>query len=215
MRETVKQFVKVLSENLVIQEPVYEFGSLQVEGQEGYADLRVYFNRKEYVGCDMRTGTGVDRILDLHDIDLADNSVGTVLLIDTLEHVEYCRKAISEVHRILKPNGLLIVTSVMNFPIHDHPNDYWRFTPEGFSSLLSLFDYKHITYLGKDDFPHTVAAIAIKKYAKEYYNYETVNQTIERWRIEQNKKHNIRSIKRVIYKLLPCNIFSIMKNKLN
>jgi hypothetical protein len=63
MRESIKQFVKIAADTLPILEPIYEFGALQVPGQEGFADLRPIFAGKEYVGCDMREGPGVDRIL--------------------------------------------------------------------------------------------------------------------------------------------------------
>lgn len=50
MRESIKQFVKVVADTLPILEPIYEFGSLQVPGQESFADLRPFFPSKEYVG---------------------------------------------------------------------------------------------------------------------------------------------------------------------
>ena len=87
--------MRIAAESLPIRGPVYEFGSLQVPGQEGFADLRPLFPDKEYVACDMRTGPGVDQILNLHGIDLPPESVGTVLCLDTLEHVEYPRTACS------------------------------------------------------------------------------------------------------------------------
>jgi SAM-dependent methyltransferase len=162
MRELIKQFVKICAETLPISEPIYEFGSLQVPGQEGFADLRPFFPDKRYIGADMRKGTGVDVILNLHQIDLSSGSVGTVLILDTLEHVEFPRKAIEESYRILKPNGILIISSVMNFPIHDYPHDYWRFTPEAFKSLLCPFKSSIVEFAGKSDFPHTVIGIGLK-----------------------------------------------------
>ncbi len=162
MRELIKQFVKICAETLPISEPIYEFGSLQVPGQEGFADLRPFFPDKRYTGADMRKGTGVDIILNLHQIDLSSGSVGTVLMLDTLEHVEFPRKAIEESYRILKPNGILIISSVMNFPIHDYPHDYWRFTPEAFKSLLDPFKSSIVEFAGKSDFPHTVIGIGFK-----------------------------------------------------
>lgn len=155
-------FVRIVSRTLDIMEPVFEFGSLQVKGQESYADLRPLFPNKKYVGCDMQHGRGVDRLIDLHSIDLESESVGTVLCFDTLEHVEFPRKAMSEMHRILKPNGLIAISSVMNFPIHGYPNDYWRFTPEGFLSLLSVFPSVSVEYQGMKRFPHTVAGVGLK-----------------------------------------------------
>lgn len=162
MRKLIKQFVQICGECLPIPEPIYEFGSLQVPGQEGFADLRPFFPNAEYVGCDMRMGPGVDKILNLHDIDLKDGSVGTVLILDTLEHVEFPRKAMDEIYRILKPNGLVIVSSVMKFPIHDYPYDYWRFTPEGFRSLLRCFPNSFVDFVGDEQFPHTIIGIGSK-----------------------------------------------------
>lgn len=162
MRESIKQFVKICAKTLPISEPIYEFGSLQVPGQEGFADLRPFFPGKKYVGADTREGPGVDVILNLHNIDVPSNSVGTILLMDTLEHVEFVRKAIEEVHRILKPNGILIVSSVMNFPIHNHPYDYWRFTPEGFRNLLRSFASSFVDFAGESNFPHTVVGIGFQ-----------------------------------------------------
>lgn len=162
MRELVKQFVGICAETLPIPEPVYEFGSLQVPGQEGFADLRPLFPGKKYVGADIRSGPGVDVILDLHNIDLPSECVGTVLVIDTLEHVEFVRKAVEECHRILQPSGILIASSVMNFPIHDYPCDYRGFTPEGFSSLLKPFARSFVDCVGESNFPHTVVGVGFK-----------------------------------------------------
>ncbi|CAN5889237.1 hypothetical protein BH20PSE1_BH20PSE1_23530 [soil metagenome] len=162
MRDSIKQFVKICADTLPLSEPIYEFGSLQVRGQEGFADLRPFFSGKKYVGADMREGLGVDVVLDLHSIALPSESAGTVLILDTLEHVEFSRKAVEEAHRILKPNGILVISSVMNFPIHDHPYDYWRFTPEAFRSLLKPFHSSLVDSAGERSFPHTVVGLGFK-----------------------------------------------------
>jgi len=162
MRESIKEFVKIVADTLPIFEPIYEFGSLQVPGQEGIADLRPFFAGKKYVGCDMQEGPGVDRVLNLHNIDLPSEAVGTVLILDTLEHVELVRKAVEEAYRILKPDGILVISSVMKFPIHNFPYDYWRFTPEGFKSLLKPFKSSFVDFAGDEKFPHTVVGIGFK-----------------------------------------------------
>jgi SAM-dependent methyltransferase len=162
LRQTIKDLLYIAARTLPIDEPIYEFGSLQVSGQEGFADLRPIFPGKKYVGADMRHGIGVDQILHLHKIDLPPDSVGTILCVDTLEHVEYPHRALEEIHRVLKPNGIVLITSVMDFPIHDHPYDYWRFTPEAFKSLLKPFANSFIGYAGKDEFPHTVIGVGFK-----------------------------------------------------
>ncbi|ODS42169.1 MAG: hypothetical protein MSIBF_02195, partial [Candidatus Altiarchaeales archaeon IMC4] len=185
MRESIKQFVKICAEDLPVIEPIYEFGSLQVPGQEGFADIRPIFPKREYVGCDMRDGPGVDKILNLHHIDLPSESVGTVLILDTLEHVEFPREAIKEVYRILKPNGLIVISSVMDFPIHDYPYDYWRFTPEAFKSLLKPFNKSFVDFLGEEDFPHTVLGVGFKGNISEEV-MKRFSDKVNRWK----KRHS-------------------------
>ena len=105
MRDHNKAFCRLVAETFDCPAPVYEFGSFQVEGQEGYANLRGLFPGKTYVGCDMRPGPGVDRVEDVSAISLPDASAGTVLCIETFEHVFEVRRAFDEVFRMLKPGG--------------------------------------------------------------------------------------------------------------
>lgn len=162
MRVVVKEFVEACVATLPFNPPVYEFGSYQVAGQEGFADLRSFFPGWRYVGADMRHGPGVDVVLNLHDIGLPDASVGSVLMLDTLEHVEKPWRAMEEIHRILAPGGVVLISSVMNFPIHYYPSDYWRFTPEAFRSLLRSFEFAVVTWAGAEDFPETVVGVGYK-----------------------------------------------------
>lgn len=162
MRRTIKSFAEIAARTLPIGEPIFEFGALQVPGQEDFADLRPLFPGKKYFGADMREGLGVDRVLNLHAIELESDSVGTILSLDTLEHVEYPHKAVAEIHRVLEPNGIAIVSSVMDFPIHDFPYDYWRFTPEAFRSLLKPFAHSFVGFAGRSTFPHTVVGVGFK-----------------------------------------------------
>jgi SAM-dependent methyltransferase len=187
MRESIKQLVKIVAETLPVGEPIVEFGSLQVLGQEELADMRPFFPKKEYVGCDMRLGPGVDCIANLHDIAMPTESVGTILVLDTLEHVEYPRKALEEVYRALKPDGITLITSVMNFPIHDYPSDYWRFTPEGFKSLLKNFFYVFVDAIGKEWFPHTVVGLASKHLVPDA-SLNVFTEEFTRWKEQWNHK---------------------------
>lgn len=163
MRKLIREFVQICSDSIPLQDPIYEFGSRQEKGQEELANLRPLFPGKKYIGADLQPGPGVDTILNLHHIALNPGTAGTVLILDTLEHVEYPRKAISEAHRILNTSGILIISSVMNFEIHPNPHDYWRFTPQGFTSLLSQFHKVLVEYIGKQRFPHTILGVAWKK----------------------------------------------------
>ncbi len=162
MRDHNKAFVTLIAETLDCPGPVYEFGSYQVEGQVEYADLRSLFAGKGYVGCDMRPGPGVDRVEDVTAINLPDESVGTVLCIETFEHVFEVRRAFDEVHRILKPGGLFVITSPLNFKIHGYPDDYWRMTPSCLRRQLERYDARLSGFQGYEKFPHSVMGLAYK-----------------------------------------------------
>jgi SAM-dependent methyltransferase len=152
MRPSINKLVGIFAETIPVEEPIYEFGSFQVPGQEAIADLRPYFPDQRYIGTDMREGRGVDRVLDLHDLDIETGEIGAAIMIDTLEHVEYPHRALKEVHRVLADRGIVLMTSVMRFPIHEHPYDYWRFTPEAFRSLLKALSSPGPTSLASPTF---------------------------------------------------------------
>ncbi|MHC4082369.1 MAG: methyltransferase domain-containing protein [Planctomycetota bacterium] len=167
MRPHVRAFLERCAQRLTCPEPVVEIGSRLPEGQEALADLRGLFAGKRFIGCDMQSGPGVDRIEDIHDLSFADGEVGTFVLADTLEHVRDPIHAFGEVRRALADGGIAIFTSVMHFPIHAYPSDYWRFTPEAFRELAAGFPSIAIFYCGERNFPHTVAGVAVNASAAE------------------------------------------------
>jgi SAM-dependent methyltransferase len=120
------------------------------------------FPNAHFVGADMQPGPGVDQLEDLHALSLPDDSIGTVLLLDTIEHVREPWRAVEEITRCLKPGGILVMTSVMYFPVHAHPEDYWRFTEKGFGVLVDGLDPIVVHAVGHPDLPHTLAAVASK-----------------------------------------------------
>ncbi len=159
MRENVKALVRLASETLSLRGPVYEFGSYLVEDQLGRGDLRPFFPGREFVGCDMRPGPGVDRIEDLSQLSLDDQSVQTIICVDTLEHVFEVRRAVDEMLRVLAPGGVIVVSVPFDFRVHDYPSDYWRLTPSCLSRLFAPLGATLVGWQGLENDPHTVFAI--------------------------------------------------------
>jgi SAM-dependent methyltransferase len=162
MRDHNKLFCELAAAGFDCPAPVYEFGSFQVEGQLDYADLRRLFPGKAYVGCDMREGPGVDRVEDVSALTLPDASAGTILCIETFEHVFEVRRAFDEVFRALRPGGLFLLTSPFNFRIHGYPDDYWRISPSCLRRMLEPYAARLVGDQGHEKFPHTVMSLAIK-----------------------------------------------------
>ncbi len=71
---------------------------------------------------------------DAAHLPLASGSFDTVMLLDTLEHVALPDAAITEASRVLKPEGLLLITIPFAYPVHDAPHDFQRFTEFGLRS---------------------------------------------------------------------------------
>jgi len=162
LRDNTKAFCRIVSESIDAPGPIHEFGAFQTRDQVGFADLRGFFPGREYVGSDLRPGPGVDRVADVSDIDLDDESVGTVLAIETFEHVFEVRRAFDEVFRVLRPGGLFVVTMPLNFRLHGFPDDYWRMSPTCLRRLMAPYAARLTGSQGYHRFPHTVLGLGIK-----------------------------------------------------
>jgi SAM-dependent methyltransferase len=162
VRAHVAGFAAEAATALPFGSPIVEIGARPANGQEGLDDPRRLFPGVDYIGCDIQAGPRVDRVEDVHHLSFGDESVGGFLALDTLEHVADPRKAVEEMWRVLRPGGVMLMSSVMFFPIHAHPWDYWRFTPEGFNLLLQPFESRLVMAYGWEFMPETVFGVGIK-----------------------------------------------------
>jgi len=208
MQDSVRLFVKLCAEILKPRGPIYEFGSLQVPDQEGYADLRGYFPGSDYIGCDMRAGVGVDRIEDLEKgISIEDHAASVVLCMETIEHVFDVFKAITEMKRVVKnDDGIFIMSSLFNLGIHSYPFDYWRFTPQCFLRLLADFDISLV--IAQDDpvWPTSIFGIGVKTKNKEKWK-DTLSTIAKKFEVElkNNLRYDrspLRQLKLAIYRVI-------------
>lgn len=154
----VHDFMRDLVAAVELPDPVVEFGSLQVEPRQ-QGDLRGLFEGRDFTGTDLRQGPGVDRIEDLRSLRFGDGEVGTAICLDTLEHCEDPVQACRELRRVTAPGGVCVISSVMLFGIHGYPNDYFRFTPEAFRSMLAGFDDIWATGVGDPEIPNQVLGV--------------------------------------------------------
>jgi SAM-dependent methyltransferase len=146
--------------------PVLEVGSYQVEGQGDLIELRGQFpNEQQYVGLDIRPGPGVDRVGSVEKLPFPDASFGCVLAFNTFEHVQRFWVGFEEVFRVLKPDGVLLMSVPFHFRIHHHPSDYWRFTPEALDVLLERYAMRLVGWHGPDKRPANVWAAAFRERA--------------------------------------------------
>ncbi len=78
--------------------------------------------------------------VDIHKLPYDDEEFDFVLTDQVLEHVENPFLAVDEMHRVLKFDGYMILTTCLMTPVHKMPTDFWRFTPDGLNVLCKKFD---------------------------------------------------------------------------
>jgi SAM-dependent methyltransferase len=160
MNRFLHGLARSVAEAFDLPAPILEIGSYQVPGQEDLAELRRLFPGKRYLGVDMRPGPGVDQVADVEALPEADGSVGTVIAMSTFEHVRRFWRGFDEVRRVLRPDGVFLVSCPFYFYIHSYPSDYWRFTPEALRVLLEPYPQKILGWHGPARRPLNVWAVA-------------------------------------------------------
>lgn len=84
---------------------------------------------------DIVPGPNIDYVGSAEDIPLPDASVDLVITQETLEHVANPLQAMREIHRVLKPGGVLYLQLPFVIGYHPGPTDFWRFTRQGIVQL--------------------------------------------------------------------------------
>lgn len=123
---------------------------------------RDYFTKaSKYVTSDVVPGC--DLVVDVRDMrEIPSASFDAVFCSGVLEHVDDCHKAVREIWRVLKADGLLLVGVPFKQPNHRAPNDFWRFTGDGLRYLLWSFRVLDLKPVGDPAFPFAYWAKAQK-----------------------------------------------------
>lgn len=110
----------------------------------------------EYVGLDFQ-GQGhshedeqIDVYYDGKTVPLDSNSFDSVLTTEVFEHVFNLEEMLLELHRVMKPGAVMLVTCPFIIAEHEAPNDCNRYTSYGIKNLLQKkgFEIVHYEKLG-------------------------------------------------------------------
>ncbi|WP_157132299.1 class I SAM-dependent methyltransferase [Roseobacter sp. AzwK-3b] len=110
---------------------------------------RQYARRKQFeiIELDIDPNREPDIVADICDMNLSE-TFDVVLVIEVLEHVLQPKSAIENLHEILNSGGRLIGSTPFIFPLHDEPNDHFRYTRHQILYLLSTFNNVNILERG-------------------------------------------------------------------
>lgn len=91
----------------------------------------------EYIGADIELNRFASVLIDEKlSIKAASETFDYVLSTQVLEHVEDYQAYLTEVARILKPQGLLILSTHGHWQYHPDPCDFWRWTLDGLEKII-------------------------------------------------------------------------------
>lgn len=76
-------------------------------------------------------------VCSVEDLPMEDCKYDVIISIQVLEHLEKPEKALIEMARVLKNDGMIFLTTNFLYPRHGEPYDYFRFTFDGLISICA------------------------------------------------------------------------------
>ncbi len=127
-------------------------GSRLLDAGAGECIYRQYFPQTKYISIDFGKGAShwdygkLDIIGDLRHIPIVSSTFDAVLCTRVLEHVSDPHLVVKELHRVLRPGGVLYLTAPQAWFEHQPPHDYFRFTSFALNKLFREAGFE-ITYI--------------------------------------------------------------------
>jgi SAM-dependent methyltransferase len=119
----------------------------------GCGNVPLYGMYKEYIkdnicidwGNSIHQNKFIDYEFNLNnEIPLDSEQFDTILVTDVLEHIQNPDLLMSEISRLLKPSGKLILTVPFFYWIHETPHDYFRYTEYALKMLCEKNSLKAV-----------------------------------------------------------------------
>jgi len=114
---------------------VLDVGSMNINGT-----YRDQWNGWDYTGIDISEGLDVDIVVSGNGIWDLHKQFDVVISGSTLEHVRCLFQLVNTIGQHLRKDGFLFFCAPFQWGIHNYPNDYWRFCPDGMGELCRLAD---------------------------------------------------------------------------
>jgi 2-polyprenyl-3-methyl-5-hydroxy-6-metoxy-1,4-benzoquinol methylase len=81
------------------------------------------------------------------ELPFKDASYDTVLVTQVIEHVADHQALLREAFRVLRRDGVLILSGPMYWPLHLEPNDFFGFTEHGLRFLMKRSGFAEIAII--------------------------------------------------------------------
>ncbi|TSC70631.1 MAG: methylase involved in ubiquinone/menaquinone biosynthesi [Parcubacteria group bacterium Gr01-1014_46] len=98
--------------------------------------------RPDIINVDFYPFQNVNFVADIANLPFAPASVDAIVCETVLEHVPNPKVVVTEMHRVLRPGGLIYIVVPFVFAFHSSPNDFYRWSKMGLQEELK--DFKKI-----------------------------------------------------------------------
>ncbi len=138
LREQIKQHARFIK------------GRVLDVGAGSYSRYIDFFKFDEYIKMNTELGKNTDIVGKAENIPCEEASFDSIVCTQVLGDVFEIQKAFSEFYRVLKSGGVILITESLFDPLHDEPNDFWRFTQHSLQRLAedAGFEVKVLEHRG-------------------------------------------------------------------
>jgi SAM-dependent methyltransferase len=108
----------------------------------------------------------LDQLVDLNEkVPLESETFDTILLTDVLEHIAEPQLLMSEIARLLKPDGKVLIAVPFLYCLHEQPHDYYRYTEHALRRFCTNNDLTVISLTAYGGVPEVILDIVAKNIA--------------------------------------------------
>lgn len=142
----------------------------------GNSPCRELFDCQEYLKADVEQNAAgdIDFLIDPHVAETSYSShyFDLVLCLDVLEHVEDGAAVVQELFRVLRPGGMVLISTPFMYREHEYPYDRRRYTSIGIREELLRAGFHEVRV---EKFGNVWQAMSDAWYGSVYRNTEPVH----------------------------------------
>jgi len=129
------------------------------------------FDSDEYIRMDIEDGEGIDMVGRAENIPMEDEVIDSVVCTQVFEHLQFPEKSASEIYRVLKKGGNVLITVPQMNEMHEEPHDYFRYTKFGIRDLFERQGFKEVAIDQRGGYFSTLAQIKTRFLIDKYNLY--------------------------------------------
>lgn len=120
------------------------------------------FKYDEYIKMDIATGDNVEVIGSVENIPFPNEYFDSIIMTEVLEHISSPCQAAKEIARVLKKNGICLITIPQTNELHEEPNDFFRYTRFGIEKIFNEVGFEVVECKQKGGFFTLIANMKIR-----------------------------------------------------